>query len=358
MCNHADSVEFDAVDGATNHGIRCYHVCDKSNPGPRRPAPADTGQLPTTMMNHPHSWIWYGRRRQLPHRATAPHISQTVTSASPAPPPTQWTGNGPTCLVSGCGRAFPTAATARQHALEHLRLIPPWSNELIHAGQLSPNAFRQYRGCCDACGAVCSARSYLDTHVAAGGVLCRRTGPIDAAALYAKCCVVRDETERDLPLVCIRGTQAPVIRVEWFRYPAGMPLSPAATGFLLSKVAVSQPPEMDAPAPTAVYRPVPITDLFGISDEVKTAHLVSQPPTSQAATPPQWPQPQAGLPADPAEFELLLVSPVPGPAWHWSTTTPGYAEPEPHGSESEYDSESGCESESQYGSEAEDGESA
>jgi hypothetical protein len=211
--------------------------------------------------------------------------------------------------------------------MEHLRLIRPWTSVMIHAGQLTANELQQYSGCCEGCGETWPARRFLAEHATGDSSACREatgTGPISAQALYAKCCVLRDQTERSLPQVSIKAAEQPIIRVEWSKYPAGLPISRTSTAYILSSVGPAGS-EQGTEAPVAVYRPVPIGDVLGTTCEFKAANVViPRPLQNHQGSFPSGPQPgqAAALPPPPAirtrasstTFEFLLVSPHPFPA--------------------------------------------
>ncbi|GAB1312115.1 PR domain zinc finger protein 15 [Madurella fahalii] len=276
--------------------------------------------LPKVMLNHPSSWLWYGRRVQKPPFAS---LTRKLSSAKQAPPP-GGAGNGIACSISGCGKLFPDTDALAHHALEHLRLIRPWTSVFIHAGELTLNEFRQYSGCCEACGEVWPARRFLAEHAMGGGNACQPASVIGARTLYSRCCALRDGTERSLPVVSVKATGQPMIRVEWWYYPPGLLMSSTDTAYVLSNVEVPVPPTTgtDLSVPTAVYRPLPLADVYRMMGEVKAVHMdprpipiqaqmpAGQPPEQQPVRPPPVDTPQAG----PAVFEFLLVSPPPFPA--------------------------------------------
>ncbi|KXX82604.1 PR domain zinc finger protein 15 [Madurella mycetomatis] len=276
--------------------------------------------LPRVMLNHPSSWLWYGRKLQKPPFTSLPRKHAPARHA----PAAKGAGNGIACSISGCGKLFPDTDAIAKHALEHLRLVRPWTSVITHAGDLTLNEFRQYSGCCEACGETWPARRFLDEHVMGGGNTCQPAGVIGARALYARCCVLRDETERSLPVVSVKATDQPMIRVEWWHYPAGLFISRTDTAYVLENVEVPVPPapSADVPVPTAVYRPVPIADVYRMMGEVKAVHIDPRPSPNQALIPtcpppeqqPTHPSPVDGAQARSAAFEFLLVSPSPFPA--------------------------------------------
>ncbi|KAK4133402.1 hypothetical protein BT67DRAFT_423423, partial [Trichocladium antarcticum] len=200
VLEHERPAEPVAVDGATSHGrpeLRCYH-------------------LPLSMLNSPSSWVWFAHRAQQPHppKATRKTILTIQTpqftqqyAPTQEPPSTQRAGPTWFCHINGCGKPLADEKTAASHALRHLRLVRPWTSDMIDATELSLNESAQLRGCCEACGGVFLPGQYFADHLSShgsSGTLCCRRPAIDAEALYARCCALRDEAERSVHTVCIR----------------------------------------------------------------------------------------------------------------------------------------------------------
>lgn len=316
------------------------------------------------MLNHPSSWLWYGRKLEKPPFTSLPRKLAPAQHALAA----KGAGNGVACSISGCGKLFPDTNAIAKHALEHLRLIRPWTSAVTHAGELTLNEFRQYSGCCEACGEVWPARRFLAEHAMVGGNTCQPAGVIGVRALYARCCLLRDETERSLPVISVKSTDQPMIRVEWWHYPAGLLISYTDTAYVLAhvEVPVTPPPGAGVSVPMAVYRPVPIADVYRLMGEVKAVHIDPRPCPNQAVIPtgpphgqqPIRPSPVGGVQARSAAFEFLLVSPYPFSARPEMSTkvTPQVENETTLDWETDDDGESNYDSDGPLWSDSEDGE--
>lgn len=309
------------------------------------------------MLNNPNSWVWFAHKPQAqPHPPKAIETTLPIQQAPPltqglqptpgpshtqeppssqGPPATQEARTSLLCHIDGCGKLLPDITTVLKHALGHLRLVRPWTSELIDANQLSCNEREQLTGCCEACGEVFAPRRYFPEHFSGTGTnQCRRRTDaiMTPAALYAKCCALRDEAERSVGTVCIRSAVHPTITVSYAHYSGGVPVSSTEWAYVLARVDAAPPEETPgsggAAAPAAIYLPVPITDVFGTLGRLKAAYLVQQeqgqadlpppPPSSpspspvaqQSGSPPSSDEVQSDRPA----LEILLTSPL--PSWY------------------------------------------